>query len=101
MEKQSTEELGHNRGAGGVVEKGISGSAGEKMLLLSLGVAMERQVALREEGNGERRRRLIANARKCFPLPSESEPWLSRIRGIGPGIPRGQTEPPRYKLTLG
>ena len=38
-------------------------------------------------------RRLMVNARKYLPLPSESEPWLLRIRGIGPGIPpRGQTE---------
>lgn len=33
-------------------------------------------MAVRQEGNQEGGRQLIMSKRKCFPLPSESEPGL-------------------------
>ena len=67
MEKKSTEKLGHNHGAGGAVEKEISGSVGDKRFLLSLGVAMERQIPVREEGNGEKGKKTDRECKEMSP----------------------------------
>ena len=77
MEKKSTEKLGHNHGAGGAVEKGISGSVGDKRFLLSLGVAMERQIPVREEGNGEKGKK---TDRECKEMsPSSQWKWTMSL----------------------
>lgn len=83
MEKQSTEELGHNCGADGVVEKRNQWVGWRETASTEPWRARRDRWAVREEGERREEKTVDRECKEMFPLPSESEPWLSVSDGIG------------------